>query len=61
MKIENKFEMLSKSEYITKDNLFIEIINHNNHIIIKDDNYNKGCYIGYNLNQAINEFKNQYK
>ena len=50
-----------KSNFIFKDNLTIEIINHNNHIIIKDDNYNKGCYIGYNLNQAINEFKNQYK
>ena len=50
-----------KSKFIFKDNLTIEIINHNNHIIIKDDNYNKGCYIGYNLNQAINKFKNEYK
>ena len=50
-----------QSKYITKDNLFIEIIEHNNHIIIKDENYNKGCYVGYNLNQAIKQFKKQYK
>ena len=50
-----------KSEYITKDNLFIEIIKHNGTIIIKDDDYNKMSYIGYNLDQAINKFKNEYK
>ena len=50
-----------QSKYIFKDNLTIEIINHNGNIIIKDDNYNKECYIGYNLKQAINKFKNQYK
>ena len=61
IKITQENGKMYKSEYITKDNLFIEIINHNNHIIIKDDNYNKGCYIGYNLNQAIIKFKNEYK
>ena len=52
---------MNTSEYITKDNLFIEIINHNGAIIIKDDDYNKESYIGYNLNQAIKQFKNEYK
>ena len=30
-------------------------------IIIKDENYNKMRYVDYNLDQAINKFKNQYK
>ena len=50
-----------KSKYITKDNLFIEIINHNGTIIIKDDDYNKMSYIDYNLDQAINKFKKTFK
>ena len=49
-----------KSEYIFKNNLTIEIIKHNNNIIIKDQNYNKSIYIGYNLNNAIKEFKKTY-
>ena len=52
---------MNKSEYITKDNLFIEIINHNGTIIIKDDDYNKMSYIDYNLDQAINKFKKTFK
>ena len=50
-----------KSEYIFKDNLTIEIIKHNKHIIIKDNNYNKDTFIGYSIKQAIKQFKKQYK
>ena len=50
-----------QSKFIIKDNLSIEIIKHNGTIIIKDDNYNKMRYIDYNLKDAINNFKNQYK
>ena len=50
-----------KSEYIFKDNLTIEVIKHNKHIIIKDDNYNKDTFIGYSIKQAIKQFKTQYK
>ncbi len=49
----------SKFKYI--DDLFIEIVAHNNHIIIKDDNYNKYTFIDYTIKQAINEFKKIYK
>ena len=49
-----------KSEYIFKNNLTIEVIKHNNNIIIKYKNNNKGIYIGYNLNNAIKEFKKTY-
>ena len=49
-----------KSEYIFKDDLTIEIIKHNNNIVIKDNNYNKGIYIGYSINKAIKEFKKTY-
>ena len=52
---------MDQSKYIFKNNLTIEIIKHNGTIIIKDDNYNKMSYIGYNLNQAIKQFKNEYK
>ena len=47
--------------YIFKDDLIIEIIKHNNHIIIKDDNYNKNTFIGYSVKQAIKQFIKQYK
>ena len=50
-----------QSNFIFKDNLTIEIIKHNGIIIIKDENYNKMRYVDYNLDQAINKFKNQYK
>ena len=30
-------------------------------IIISDENYNKVRYIDYDLKEAINKFKNQYK
>ena len=50
-----------QSKYIYKDDLKIEIIKHNGIIIITDDNYNKMRYIDYNLKDAINKFKNQYK
>ena len=49
-----------KSEYIFKNNLTIEVIKHNNNIIIKDKNNNKGIYIGYSINKAITEFKKTY-
>ena len=52
---------MNKSNFIFKDDLTIEIIKHNGIIIIKDENYNKMRYIGYNLKQAINKFKNEYK
>ena len=44
-----------KSEYIFKNNLTIEIIKHNNHIIIKNDD-KKRVFIGYSLKYAINDF-----
>jgi len=47
-----------KSEYIFKDDLTIEVIKHNKHIIIKDDNY-KDTFIGYSIKQAIKQFKNK--
>tara|TARA_R100000655_G_scaffold30302_1_gene61109 strand:- start:1933 stop:2124 length:192 start_codon:yes stop_codon:yes gene_type:complete len=50
-----------QSKYIFKDDLTIEIIKHNGIIIINDDNYNKMRYVDYDLNEAINKFKNQYK
>ena len=50
-----------KSKYIFKDDLTIEIIKHNKHIIIKDDNYNKKTFIGYSIKQAIKQFKNNNK
>ena len=48
----------SKFKYIY--NLSIEIITHNNHIIIKDNNYNKLTFIDYTIKQAINKFKKTY-
>ena len=48
------------SKFIFKDNLTIQIIYHNNHIIIKDENYNKLTFIDYTIKQAINEFKKTY-
>ena len=56
-----KGEKMYQSKFIIKDNLSIEIIEHNGIIIIKDDNYNKMRYIDYNLKDAINNYKNQYK
>ena len=50
-----------QSKYIFKDDLTIEIIKHNKHIIIKDNNYNKDTFIGYSIKQAIKQFKKQYK
>ena len=50
-----------KSKYIFKDDLTIEVIKHNKHIIIKDDNYNKDTFIGYSIKQAIKQFKNNNK
>ena len=50
-----------KSEYIFKDDLTIEIVKHNKHIIIKDNNYNKDIFIGYSIKQAIKQFKNNNK
>ena len=47
--------------YIFKDNLTIEIIKHNNHVIIKDENCNKNTFIGYSIKQAIKQFKNNNK
>ena len=44
-----------------KDDLTIEVIKHNKHIIIKDDNYNKDTFIGYSIKQAIKQFKNNNK
>ena len=49
-----------QSKYIFKDDLTIEIIKHNNHIIIEDEIYNKGIYIGYSINNAVKEFKKTY-
>ena len=49
-----------QSIYIFKDDLTIEIIKHNNHIIIEDEIYNKGIYIGYSINNAVKEFKKTY-
>ena len=48
-----------QSNYIFKDDLTIEIIKHNNNIIIKDENYNKKVFIGYSIKQAIKIFKDQ--
>ncbi len=50
-----------QSNFISKDGLTIEIIKHNAIIIISDENYNKVRYIDYDLKEAINKFKNQYK
>ncbi len=50
---------MHQSNYIFKDDLTIEIIKHNNNIIIKDENYNKKVFIGYSIKQAIKEFKYQ--
>ena len=49
------------SEFIFKNDLIIEIIKHNNHIIIKDENYNKLTFIDYTIKQAINQFNKTYK
>ncbi len=49
-----------QSEFKYIDDLSIEIIYHNNHIIIKDENYNKLTFIDYTIKQAINEFKKTY-
>ena len=48
-----------QSNYIFKDDLTIEIIKHNNNIIIKDENYNKKVFIGHSINSTIKEFKYQ--
>ena len=47
------------SKFQIKENLTIEIIKHNNNIIIKDENYNKKVFIGYSIKQAIKIFKDQ--
>ena len=49
------------SKFIFKNDLTIEIIYHNNHIIIKDQNYNKLTFIDYTIKQAINKFKKTNK
>ena len=50
---------MNKSEYITKDNLFIEIINHNRTIVIRCcKEFDKKIYIDYKLDEAIKQFKN---
>ena len=46
----------SKIEYLPKYDITIEIIKHNNHIIIKR-NFDKRIYVGYTKNQAINRFR----
>ena len=56
-----RYYKMHQSNYIFKDDLTIEIIKHNGIIIISDDNYNKMRYVDYDLNEAINKFKNQYK
>ena len=48
-------------KFIFKNDLTIEIIKHNNHIIIKDENYNKITFIDYTIKQAINQFNKTYK
>ena len=50
---------MEQSNYIFKDDLTIELIKHNNNIIIKDENYNKRIFIGYSIKQAIKSFKYQ--
>lgn len=58
---ERGLKTMYKSEFKYIDNLSIEIIKHNNHIIIEDENYNKLTFIDYTIKQAINEFKKTYK
>ena len=61
LKYKNNNKQENYKMYIFKDNLTIEIIKHNNHVIIKDENCNKNTFIGYSIKQAIKQFKKQYK
>tara|TARA_Y100000593_G_C4270702_1_gene317216 strand:+ start:212 stop:370 length:159 start_codon:yes stop_codon:yes gene_type:complete len=46
------------STFQIKDNLTVEVIEHNATVIISNE-HNKIRFIGYTIEQAINNFKNE--
>lgn len=49
-----------KSTFQIQDNLTVEIVKHNATVIISD-NHNKIRFIGYTIEQAINNFKKEWR